>query len=90
MPPENTITPCRIAIRERAAYLEVYLARPDTMTDALFLGCFHKSITTFPVIHEAFIKLVQDYASEVLQEVIGQKPTFERDWDPHRRMRGKG
>lgn len=64
----------RLAFREEGTMWNAYWAMPDTMVNAIWLGSIAmKGIVNNTRRKEAFMDLMQDLATEVLEDITGEK-----------------
>jgi hypothetical protein len=80
----------RLALRHEGANWNAYYALPGTMDGAIFLGSIAmRFIEGKPDRQEAFIGFMREAVSDLVEELIGQRPT----WRPRacsRRRNTKG
>jgi hypothetical protein len=67
----------RLAMRHEGENWSAYYARPDTMEDAILLGTIRMVIVLHnPARKQAFMALMQDAASDLIENAIGEKPEW--------------
>ena len=72
----------RLAFRVEGDLWVAYYALPDTMDEALFLGSIRMAIVQKTEAKHAFMAIMRDAMSDILEEQFGERP----DWpDPHGR-----
>jgi hypothetical protein len=72
------VTPFRLALRVEGDKWNAYLAKPDTMQDAMWIGSILlKFVENNEHRKQIFIALMQDALAEAVEELIGTKPTWD-------------
>lgn len=67
----------RLALRHEGALWNAYYALPDTMDDAIFLGSISmRFIDGKPERKNAFMDLMRDAVSDLIEELTGRRPTW--------------
>lgn len=71
----------RLAMRVEGKFWNAYYALTDTMDDAILLGSIGMvAVTGNPDRKDAFVTMMRDVVSDILEEKIGVRP----DWgQPH-------
>jgi len=68
--------PLRLAMRVEGANWNAYAAMPDTMADAIFLGSINMRFVENETRKKAFLALMQDAVGDVLEDLFGERPTW--------------
>lgn len=71
----------RLALREEGEIWCAYYAQPDTMVDAIFLGCILLTAVATPERKQAFIDLMRELVGDLIEQKIGKRVTWS---DPER------
>lgn len=66
----------RVAMRQEGANWNAYYAMTDTMEGAVFLGSLPMRFAENPKRKEAFLTLIRDCVADLIEEKIGQRPTW--------------
>jgi hypothetical protein len=67
----------RLAMRVEGVNWNAYAAKPDTMVDATFLGSINmRFVESNKERKKAFLALMQDALGDVLEEMFGERPTW--------------
>ena len=66
----------RLAMRHEGENWNGYWAVPDTMSGALFLGSIKMAFVTTPERREAFMSLLRDGVSDLIEEQYGYRPEW--------------
>lgn len=70
----------RIAYRQEGNNWNCYFAQPGTMDGAMFLGTLSMNIARHPKYRQAFINLMREVVTDLLQSNLGFRP----EWtEPH-------
>ncbi len=67
----------RLALRHEGDNWVAYYALPDSMKDPIFLGSIRMgAITNDPHRKQAFMDMMRDIASDIIQEATGIRPVW--------------
>lgn len=66
----------RLALRLEGDLWNAYYAMPDTMDGAILLGSLRMRLAHDPLLKQAFMALMQEAVSRLLQEKFGERPTW--------------
>jgi hypothetical protein len=67
----------RLALRVEGENWNAYYALPDTMEGAIFLGSIRMgAVANNAARKRAFMDLMRDIVAEILQDVCGERPTW--------------
>lgn len=66
----------RLAMRAEGDWWKAYYALPDTMEGALLLGQVQMAFTSTPERRQAFMGLMRDAISDIIQDATGNRPSF--------------
>lgn len=66
----------RLAMRVEGDWWNAYYALPDTMEGALLLGSVKMDVVRDEGRKNAFMDLMRDYFSDILEEKTGHRPAF--------------
>lgn len=67
----------RIALREEGEFWNAYFADKDTMEGAQLMGSIRMSIVTRdPALKDAFMTLMRLSMEHVIEDTLGEKPTW--------------
>jgi F0F1-type ATP synthase membrane subunit a len=67
----------RLAMRHEGANWTAYYAMPNTMADAVYLGSIRMAaVVDNPERKQAFMGMMRDLVSDIIEESTGQRPTF--------------
>jgi hypothetical protein len=64
----------RLALREEGEFWNAYFAPPDTMVGAELLGSLRLSIAKDPKHKAAFMLLMRDAMSDIIEASVGERP----------------
>lgn len=71
----------RLALRQEGQWWHAYYAFPDTMADANLLGSIRMTAVANPERKAAFMGLMQDVVSDLIESAAGVRP----DWNEPQR-----
>lgn len=71
----------RLALRQEGLWWHAYYAFPETMVDANLLGSIRLTAVANPERKAAFMQLMQDVVSDLIEDAAGARPNWD---DPHR------
>lgn len=80
----------RLAFRMEGEHWNAYYATPDTMQDAVWLGSIAMRFVETEHRKQQFMELMQECLADMVQEVVGVRPTFPDEPTPapeHERSR---
>ncbi len=66
----------RLAMRTEGCWWVAYYALPDTMDDALELGRIRMQAVQQAKRKDAFLALMREAVSDILEECVGKRPTW--------------
>ena len=66
----------RLAMREEGNLWAAYYALPDSMKDAVFLGSIQMRFVLDQGRKDIFMGLMQEAVGDILEEIIGRRPTW--------------
>lgn len=67
----------RLAMRQEGENWNAYYALPGTMKDPIFLGSIRMgAVTTNPTRKQAFMDMMRDIVSDIIEEETGVRPTW--------------
>jgi hypothetical protein len=66
----------RLAMRHEGKWWNAYYAMPDTMTDAVLLGSIAMRFVEMPERKHAFMGLMREAVSDIIEEKTGTRPTW--------------
>jgi hypothetical protein len=66
----------RMAFREEGEHWNAYYALPNTMEGAIWLGSIAMRFVERPARKEQFMSLMRECFGDVMEQVIGQRPTW--------------
>lgn len=74
---ENLAQVGRLALRHEGDLWNAYYALPDTMEKPIFLGSIRMgAVTTSPARKQAFMDLMRDVVSDIIEQTTGIRPTW--------------
>ncbi|MCB1394303.1 hypothetical protein [Nitrobacter sp.] len=66
----------RLAMRHEGNFWNAYYALPDTMDGAILLGSIQMRFVADETRKSLFMALMQEAVSEMLTDIIGERPTW--------------
>jgi hypothetical protein len=66
----------RLAMRHEGEWWNAYYAMPDTMDGAILLGSIAIRFVEIQERKDAFLALMREAVSDILEETTGQRPTW--------------
>ena len=80
----------RLALREEGNIWSAYYADNDTMDGAVFLGSIRLAAVQDPARKKAFMDMMREMVSDVIEEKFGKRPTWggPKDAPQHERWGG--
>lgn len=67
----------RLAMRQEGGNWVAYYAEPGSMKEAIFLGSIRMgAITTNPARQQAFMDMMRDIVSDIIEEATGIRPVW--------------
>jgi hypothetical protein len=87
---EREQLPFRLAMRAEGAHWNAYVAKPDTMEGAIWIG----SISMGLVAHnerrkKAFLELMTLAMADLVEDILGRRPTWQKPIDAPEHERSK-
>jgi len=83
--------PMRLAMRQEGDKWNAYVAKPDTMEGAIWIGSIAlRFIEDDPKREKAFLALMRDAVGDIIRDITGHKPTWSetRAAPEHERTKG--
>lgn len=66
----------RLALRHEGAWWKAYYALPDSMECAILLGSIRIQFVGTPARKDAFMALMREVVTDILEEETGTRPTW--------------
>lgn len=78
----------RLAMRHEGAFWNAYYATPESMEGAILLGSIAMRFVVDRGRQQAFVALMREAVSDLIEEEVGVRPTWPEGCNPRRRARG--